>query len=249
MSRCLHLPANTAGRDFVVGDLHGCYDDLQNLLSQAKFDPTRDRLFSVGDLIDRGSKNAECIRLLEQPWFFSVMGNHEAMMIDACVTESAPDGFSPSMHMWMSNGGSWVLGHTSAEIQDFLHLIADLPLAIVVGDQPDNRFGIVHAEWHGNAAQLLSGDYSEHTEAVMLWDRDILRGCILPDMSEFPIYVGHSIVNDVTEVGCQRYIDTGSFLAKFGRGFMTMIEASPVPPGQDRIYRTKAFAPELEWEL
>jgi hypothetical protein len=45
--------ANGRGRDFIVGDLHGCRAMLDALLVHVGFDPDRDRLFSVGDLMDR----------------------------------------------------------------------------------------------------------------------------------------------------------------------------------------------------
>ena len=45
---------NTTGRDLIVGDIHGCFGRLANALTLIDFDPARDRLFSVGDLVDRG---------------------------------------------------------------------------------------------------------------------------------------------------------------------------------------------------
>ncbi len=45
---------------FVVGDLHGCYTLLMNELDKVSFDPARDLLISVGDLVDRGAENVEC---------------------------------------------------------------------------------------------------------------------------------------------------------------------------------------------
>ena len=75
------LPVNDRGRDFCIGDLHGCRQMLDQLLTAVDFDPQRDRLFSVGDLIHRGPESAACLCLAEQPWFFPVMGNHEAMQI------------------------------------------------------------------------------------------------------------------------------------------------------------------------
>ena len=76
------VPANIDGRDFVVGDLHGCYDELFALLKHVKFDYKNDRVFSTGDLIDRGPKSEECLQLLSKPWFFSVLGNHEDLLIE-----------------------------------------------------------------------------------------------------------------------------------------------------------------------
>ena len=69
--------ANLSGRDFVVGDLHGCVDALRYLLREIVFDPACDRLFSVGDLIDRGRHSEQALALLDKPWFFPVLGNHE----------------------------------------------------------------------------------------------------------------------------------------------------------------------------
>lgn len=67
--------ANSLGRDFIVDDLHGCLDLLDIELDRVGFDPAVDRLFSVGDLIDRGPDSMGCLRLLNKPWFFAVRGN------------------------------------------------------------------------------------------------------------------------------------------------------------------------------
>ena len=55
------LPENDRGRDFVVGDLHGCYDALMRQLDARGFDPAADRLLSVGDLVDRGPDSRRCL--------------------------------------------------------------------------------------------------------------------------------------------------------------------------------------------
>ena len=48
---------NIAGRDFAVGDIHGCFTELQRGLDAIGFNPNTDRLFSVGDLVDRGPES------------------------------------------------------------------------------------------------------------------------------------------------------------------------------------------------
>jgi len=75
------VPANVDGRDFVVGDLHGCFDELAKLMTYVKFDPKRDRLFSTGDLIDRGPRSSDCLALLKKNWFYPVLGNHEDLIL------------------------------------------------------------------------------------------------------------------------------------------------------------------------
>jgi serine/threonine protein phosphatase 1 len=58
------LPANTQGTDYVVGDLHGCFKLLERLLADVQFDKANDRLFSVGDLADRGPDCVLCPKIL-----------------------------------------------------------------------------------------------------------------------------------------------------------------------------------------
>ncbi|MBS9403701.1 hypothetical protein KG088_08670 [Halomonas sp. TRM85114] len=60
---------NTSGRDFFVGDIHGQYGLLREAMARVAFDTRRDRLFSVGNLVDRGSASFECLSLAFEPWF------------------------------------------------------------------------------------------------------------------------------------------------------------------------------------
>ena len=60
------FPKNHEGRDFVVGDLHGMFQTLEALMETVKFDTTIDRLFSVGDLVDRGPESKRVVEFLKQ---------------------------------------------------------------------------------------------------------------------------------------------------------------------------------------
>src|SRR5258706_5182448 len=80
IKRCLRLPRNAAGRDLVVGDLHGHRSLLEHELDKLAFDPGRDRVLSVGDLIDRGPQSLGTLSLIDEPWFHAVLGNHELML-------------------------------------------------------------------------------------------------------------------------------------------------------------------------
>ena len=65
------------GRTIVVGDIHGCYDELIDLLEAAAFGP-EDRVVSVGDLITKGPKDREVLQLfMTDPRFSTVIGNHD----------------------------------------------------------------------------------------------------------------------------------------------------------------------------
>ena len=79
----IELEANLIGNDYVIGDLHGCYDELMALLKFVNFNKEYDRIFCVGDLVHRGPKSIDCLNLLKEKnkngenWFFSTLGNHE----------------------------------------------------------------------------------------------------------------------------------------------------------------------------
>jgi serine/threonine protein phosphatase 1 len=60
---------NETGRDLIVGDIHGCFTKLKDKLNEIGFDETKDRLFSTGDLVDRGPESLDVVKWLTKPWF------------------------------------------------------------------------------------------------------------------------------------------------------------------------------------
>lgn len=147
--------ANVRGRDFVVGDLHGTLPALLRLLDGVNFDPAADRVFSVGDLEDRGPDSMGCLRLLREPWFHAVLANHEQLMLHAF--EGGPYG-----DFWYGNGGNWgyeaaiavrqgrqaMLDDEQRELVDeLLPLVRGLPFLMTV-ERPAGweRVHILHAE-------------------------------------------------------------------------------------------------------
>ncbi len=226
---------NTAGRDFICGDLHGAYELLVNAMQHLDFDKTKDRMFSVGDLVDRGPQNMECLRLLTEPWFHAVRGNHEQMMID-----------SVDQHwfwIWSRNGGAWQGDGDQPEF-DYLCEIADqLPVMITVPGQ----FHVIHAELFMpqpitdadldvpeifdeiTTYQSSDGDY-------VIWGRYMFGAAygtkmderrisklktalemhgvsklFTPELSH--IYCGHSIMREPLRIFGQTNIDTGAYKA------------------------------------
>lgn len=144
-----HLPSNPRGRDFVVADLHGCLDLFQAELERVQFDTNHDRMFCVGDLADRGPDSMGCLRLLREPWFHAVRGNHEQMLIDYVFPVVMPYASNDAPRRFFLNGGGWVKTLTKEEsnelLDELIPLVVHLPLVITVGAGA-TQFHIVHAE-------------------------------------------------------------------------------------------------------
>ena len=69
-----------ASRTIVVGDIHGCYDELKELLKKIKLKPS-DRLVAVGDLVSKGPKTSQVLDLfMTDERFSTVLGNHDLIL-------------------------------------------------------------------------------------------------------------------------------------------------------------------------
>jgi hypothetical protein len=160
---------NETGRDFVIGDLHGSLTCFENLLVNIGFDKKKDRMFSVGDLVDRGPDSLGTLRLLREggeggrSWFYATLSNHEQMMLEAF------NGGRMGQY-WYQNGGDWgmetwnvanalqklksgtlmkampIVRDEDMEVIDLLKLVEELPFLITLNHKNGKKFHIIHAE-------------------------------------------------------------------------------------------------------
>ncbi|WP_443698987.1 metallophosphoesterase [Pseudomonas sp.] len=207
-----HFEMNTKGKDFVVGDIHGCFSKLQEQLWTIGFNEEVDRLFCVGDLIDRGPESYKFEEWLDYPWFNSVRGNHEELLWTAI--EGGEQSNASACHYM--NGGSWLYGLPLVEQQFYAILCKELPLAIEI-DTPNGLVGIIHAEcpfgdWNKFKEALgQPQDEWNKLDAIALWartkisskDESVVKGL-------HKLYVGHTPVDDIVQLGNVEYIDTGA---------------------------------------
>lgn len=195
------IPKNGRGRDFVVGDIHGHSDLLMEELSYEGFDAEKDRVFSVGDLIDRGPNSLSCLKLLNEPWFFAARGNHEQMMIDWEMGDSFPN--------WKRNYGTWTDALRPSDITAWVNRLQRLPIAMTI-EIGDVAVGICHAEPCGHNWTAMVADPDCHQQ--MMWGRKVLRGDIdsKPVTGVYITVHGHTPVSQIKRIGNRYFIDTGA---------------------------------------
>lgn len=210
MNAVQHFAKNTTGRDFVVGDIHGCFERLQYELDAAGFNESRDRLFSVGDLVDRGPSSEESIDWIAKPWFHAVRGNHEQMAIGVAA------GKHDQIH-YLTNGGGWFLSMVDARQKLYAEAFSALPYALDI-ETDGGLVGVVHAECCGSSwpafCESLSNPASNtklrHATEYALWSRSRITD---GDASEVDgvtaVIVGHTPLKEVSALGNVLYVDTG----------------------------------------
>ena len=208
------LAPNTIGHDFVVGDIHGCFDKLEAALARVNFNNATDRLISVGDLVDRGSDSLRALHYLEHPWFYAVRGNHEEVAIlwaDRLV----------EMRTYMALGGEWNISRNRVENRATADRFRQLPIALELN--VNNRaIGIVHAdcvydEWD-ELIYALNGETGEENQTfayqMSLWSRARFNTRSTARVHGIDyVFVGHSPTDTVLTLGNVVYIDTGAVYA------------------------------------
>lgn len=241
-TRVRRFARNTQGRDLIVGDIHGHFSRLLAHLATIGFDPDDgDRLFSVGDLVDRGPESESVLQWLAAPWFHAVQGNHEDMAI------RWPNGHMDAAN-YMANGGTWNVTKTRDESLQFADALATLPIAIELETEA-GLVGIVHANcpcgsWQDFTRQLDDKALSNGKRQTLIdaaqWDRSRINAHndgfpMLPVEGVRAVVVGHTPLRE--PAWCQNvlHIDTGGWHPS-GAGF-TIIDAATLepafPPWQD----------------
>ncbi len=208
-------------RLFAIGDIHGCFEALQNLIENKIMLTKKDKLVLLGDYIDRGSQIKEVIdyiiSLIENGYdIITLMGNHESVLLKALEKEEYIPG-------WIQNGGN-------KTIESFgLHSLNELDKKYVLFFKElhyyysINNFLFVHAGFNDKIENPFT-DFHK-----MLWSRNHVHDH--PKLNDKIIIHGHT---PVTLEYCQKLvaerkhtinIDTGCVYAGYpDLGHLTALE-------------------------
>ena len=149
--------------DYAVGDIQGCYAEFRQLLDLIAFDPARDRLWLVGDLVNRGPESLSVLRTVRElgDSAITVLGNHDLHLLTVAAGHRR------------AHGDDTLVGILDAPDRDeLLAWLRARPLVAI-----DGEWLLVHAgllpSWTPEIALLLSRE----VEAMLASDGhdDFLR--------------------------------------------------------------------------
>ncbi len=197
----------------VIGDIHGCYYTLLELVRQIEKKYPEAEIISLGDLVDRGNHSYEVVDFIMEEEIRFVPGNHDYMFYH--FFKYPTSAFARS---WVFNGNEATLEsyvEHEDEIIKHLDFIAEAPLYLDLDDAFISHAGI--SKYYEN---VLPEDFRDDLSVLddiihedylhdigVLWTRDPLL-----DIGKLQI-VGHSKINEPKfDINANAlYIDTGAF--------------------------------------
>lgn len=201
------------GRVWYTTDLHGHYDLLHEQLHNVGFNSKDDILILGGDSTDRGPDSQYVLDYLNEPWIYSVQGNHEAMVVAAY---ESPDDVQ-IYNMLFCSGGEWWYGLSEQMQKAIYDTFKSLPLAIEL-HLPNEVVGIIHAQVPYNNweefRKMTAPELEWNGVAIAQWARTNYNKKLAIDVKGVNrVLVGHTPTNsgEVEVFGNVWYADLGSF--------------------------------------
>lgn len=143
---------------WLVGDIQGCARELEDLMRAIRFDPSRDELWCLGDLINRGPDSLETVRLWRKTGGRGIIGNHEVAALLA---------YSGARPKPLPDLKGLLEAPDAPELMTDLRALPAMVHLPSAGDGPDVY--IVHAglhpDWTDLAATVAAIEAGDHDDA------------------------------------------------------------------------------------
>lgn len=145
---------------YIIGDLQGCYDELQQLLVHIDYDRHQDMLWFAGDIVNRGPKSLECLQFVHDLSLEGkaqmVLGNHDFQLLAAYC----------GLHDYASKTDTLhdILSHP--EVDNLINWLRHQPLMV---KHPVHSAFLVHAgippQWTLSQALELAKEFEQTLQA------------------------------------------------------------------------------------
>ncbi len=149
---------------YAIGDVQGCYAELQQLLELLRFEPEKDQLWFCGDLVNRGHQSVDVLRYVKSlgDRAITVLGNHDLhlLAVHAGVKKDKQDSLADVLSV--------------PDCDELIHWLRQQPLLY---HHQDTGYTLIHAglapQWNATQAQV----YARELESVLRGDqyRDFLQ--------------------------------------------------------------------------
>lgn len=218
----IRFAKNTIGTDYAVGDIHGCFSALQVALDAIGFDPTIDRLFCPGDLVDRGPESHMVEAWLDKPWLFSSKGNHDLVAHQFGLDD--PD----ALHDLTNYGGEWFMALPKEDQVRIGRRLLGLPLAMEV-QTAAGPVGILHADFPTDDWRSIDKPFSADDESICLWSTMRFDRMYDKNVQNVRALIhGHLTLSVAQQIANVHFIDTGGWMV--GEGHFTFLELETLKP-------------------
>lgn len=199
------LNKNMKHKTFVIGDIHGAYKALKQVLEYSKFDYEKDTLISLGDVADGWGQVPQCFEeLMRIKNLIYIRGNHDQWLLDWLQN-------GDEKYIWVSQGGKKTLEAYTMfpefkekhkkflEESKFYHV------------DKKNRLFV-----HGGINPYTEEDIKDISSEDLMWNRDLYNDMgIYKEIKKFKeIFVGHTSVYNfnkkIAKYENVYFLDTGA---------------------------------------
>ncbi|MBG1268694.1 metallophosphoesterase family protein [Nostoc sp. WHI] len=220
-------------RRIVIGDVHGHYEGLMTLL-EAIAPTSDDKIYFLGDLIDRGPNSAQVVDFVKRSNYPCLLGNHEQMLLNILTNERTT---SSTMQAWLYGGGQATVAsyHEATIPDDHVDWLKALPTYLDLGDI-----------WLTHAGVDPSKSVVEQTADQLCWIREEFHSIEKPYFPDKQIIIGHTITFTLPGVSPGKLaqgqgwldIDTGAYHPR--SGWLTGLDVT-----NNLVYQVNIFKDHL----
>jgi serine/threonine protein phosphatase 1 len=223
----------TDTRQIIIGDVHGHYQGLMALIEYLDLGQ-QDRVYFLGDLVDRGPESASVVKFVRTNHYPCLMGNHELLMLNAFPEGQAQ---SSGFMSWLYCGGRETINsyQNLDDLRTDLEWMKGLPLYLDLGDL-----------WLVHAGVDPHRPLSQQSTEEFCWIRAPFHFANQPFFSDKTIITGHTITftfdgitpGQIAQGNGWMGIDTGAYHPR--SGWLTALDWT-----HKQVYQVNVYKPVI----